>query len=194
LAISDDDTAVLKDAMILWDLDGTLVDTARDLTAALNAVLAERGLGPVPAERVRYLVGDGALALIRRALALHATAVPGPTLHSMRERFIEIYDADPVAHSGTFPGIMAALNDFQSARAVQAVATNKPQRLAEALLFPDQRDQHPQPRRPGDDKRREAPLARCLIVLVHACGPFSVHVPVLDPSPSLVLSGARSVG
>lgn len=110
---------------ILFDLDGTLVDSLPDLTAAVNRTL---GSGLTAAE-VRPMVGDGAAALIRRAMAHlgreDATALP---------RFLADYEANAVGQTRPFPGIVAALDALASAGWKMAVCTNKPEGAARVLL------------------------------------------------------------
>lgn len=119
---------------IAFDLDGTLIDTAPDLGASLNAVLAEQGLPPVSMEVARTLVGHGAKVMIERGYA--ATGVPLPAEASARfvERFIEIYRARIAAESRPFPGCLEALEALEDAGAVLVVATNKRTDLAVAVI------------------------------------------------------------
>ncbi len=128
------DLAPLNGAVILFDLDGTLVDSAPDLTAALNHALRTEGLPPCPPEAVRHLVGRGARVLIRRALARLGTAYPDPGVEAMLRDFLAYY-ADHIAdHTTPAPGLRASLDTLRAAGATLCVATNKPDRLAVALL------------------------------------------------------------
>ncbi|MBI1981898.1 MAG: HAD-IA family hydrolase [Methylocystis sp.] len=102
--------------VLVFDLDGTLADTAHDLTGALNALLAREGLTPLALEAARPLVGAGARALIERGFACH-----GAPPHIADE-------------SRLFPGALAALDRFKAAGFRLAVCTNKPEALARLLL------------------------------------------------------------
>ncbi len=121
-------------AAILFDLDGTLIDTAPDLIRALNVVLAEAELPRVGAEHVRNLVGHGARALIERGAGLHGVRFDAHRLQSMVERFLEVYRSDIAADSRLYPGVEDALRALQGEGARLAVCTNKPQALTEPLL------------------------------------------------------------
>jgi len=124
----------LQGAVIAFDLDGTLVDTAPDLIGALNAVLAGEGLAPVPLASARNLVGRGARALIERGFAQAGVALPEARIPGLMERFIAIY-LDRIAHeSVAFEGLEAALDRLAAAGARLAVCTNKPTNLSLALL------------------------------------------------------------
>lgn len=118
---------------IIFDLDGTLVDTAPDLTAALNHSLGELGLPTVSPETVRHLVGHGARALIERGLGL-----AGVNDASLIERalpvFLDHYAANIAVGSRPYPGAEAALDELADAGAVLAICTNKPAVLSRALV------------------------------------------------------------
>lgn len=119
---------------IAFDLDGTLIDTAPDLAASLNAVLAEQGVAPVSIEAARTMVGHGAKVMIERGYA--ATGIPLPPEVAPRcfERFIEIYRARIAQESRPFPGCLEALEALEDAGAVLVVATNKRTDLAVAVI------------------------------------------------------------
>jgi phosphoglycolate phosphatase len=121
----------LSDATVVFDLDGTLVDTAPDLTNALNDVLTRRGHAAVPAEIVRSAVSLGARAMIEEGLRqLDAT----DDIDGMLAEFLTHYDANIAAESRPFPGAIASLETLKSAGARLAVCTNKRERLSRKLL------------------------------------------------------------
>ena len=122
---------MLKDATIVFDLDGTLVDTAPDLSNALNHVLTARGHDPVPAAAVREAVGRGARAMIEEALERAATQ---DDVDRMLADFLVHYEANIAAESRPFPGAVAALERLSSAGARLAVCTNKRESLTRMLL------------------------------------------------------------
>ncbi len=124
----------LQGAVILFDLDGTLVDTAPDLVAALNAALAEIGLPPCPLSDVRAMVGRGSRAMIYRGLARVGTALPEPAITALQRRFLTAYRGAIAVESRIYPGVEAALDALSADGAELAVATNKPDDLAHALL------------------------------------------------------------
>ncbi len=127
-------TLPLNGASIVFDLDGTLVDTAFDLTAALNHVLAERGRPTVPPHTVRMLVGHGARVLIEKGFAATGAPLPPDALAPELERFLIYYRSHIADESRPFPGAVAALERLSAQGARLGVCTNKPLSLSQALL------------------------------------------------------------
>lgn len=119
---------------IAFDLDGTLVETAPDLVAALNNVLASEGLAPVPYELARNMVGHGARHMIERGYAATGLALSPDLSPVLFERFIATYLAHIADTSHPFPGCLDALDALLDAGATLVVATNKRTDLATALL------------------------------------------------------------
>lgn len=125
----------LAHAVVIFDLDGTLVDSAPDLTGALNFVLEAEGMAPVAPASVRGLVGDGALALMRRAFAMQDRIFPeGDAGNRLRDVFLDHYVAHIADLSRPFPGLAGALTALKASGAALAVCTNKTEALADALL------------------------------------------------------------
>jgi phosphoglycolate phosphatase len=122
---------MLKGATIVFDLDGTLVDTAPDLTNALNHVLTARGYDPVAPAAVRAAVGRGARVMIEQALSL---AGRQDDVDGMLSEFLLHYEANIAAESRPFPGAVAALDRLAASGARLAVCTNKRERLSRMLL------------------------------------------------------------
>jgi phosphoglycolate phosphatase len=121
----------LAQATIVFDLDGTLVDTAPDLTNALNHVLTARGHAPVTAASVRSSVGFGARAMIEEGLR---RAGADDDVDQMLAAFLVHYEANIAAQSLPFPGAVAALEALAAAGAKLAVCTNKREHLTLRLL------------------------------------------------------------
>ena len=119
---------------LVFDLDGTLVDTAPDLIAALNFVLDREGLPPVPLHRARNMIGAGARKLLERGLEVDGRAVTVGDLDRLTKDFIAYY-ADHIADASLpFDGLEAALDDLQSQGFQFAVCTNKLEWLSKRLL------------------------------------------------------------
>ncbi len=119
---------------LIFDLDGTLVDTAPDLVRALNAVIAEQGLPPVALEDALTMVGRGGRVLIQRAFAADGRTVEGAELERLFTAFTDHYGAHVAEESRAFPGVAAALDRFAAAGWLLAVCTNKAHPLVRPLM------------------------------------------------------------
>ncbi|MBS0470978.1 MAG: HAD-IA family hydrolase [Proteobacteria bacterium] len=119
---------------LIFDLDGTLVDTAPDLLNATNAVLVSEGRQEVDPATLRHMVGFGARSLIEQAMAATGEPAAPSRLPELVERFIVHY-RDHIADSSVpFPGVEDTLARLQDQGSRLAVLTNKPHELAVALL------------------------------------------------------------
>ncbi|OCW57961.1 HAD family hydrolase [Hoeflea olei] len=120
--------------LVIFDLDGTLLDTAPDLMASLNHVLGLNGLEPVTFEDMTWLVGQGAKAMIERAWAHHGHPSSPEQLESAFDAFLVHYSAEMPGRSQPYPGLIAALDRLEAAGMRFAVCTNKSEGLALRLL------------------------------------------------------------
>lgn len=118
---------------IIFDLDGTLVDSAPDLTAALNAALADAGRPAVDPATVRHLVGHGARALIERGLALSGGGSEADIARALPV-FLDYYAAHIADGTRPYPGCAAALDGLAAGGSRLAICTNKPVSLSVALI------------------------------------------------------------
>jgi phosphoglycolate phosphatase len=119
---------------IAFDLDGTLVDTAPDLIGALNLVLGERRLPPLPVAAARALVGRGARYLIEHGFRSAGEPLEADEIGGLTTRFIELYRGRIASESRPFPNLLAALDELLGAGARLVVCTNKRTDLSLALL------------------------------------------------------------
>lgn len=124
----------LDGAVIVLDLDGTLVDTAPDLMNTLNAVLGEEGLPPLAYEMAPVLVGRGAKVMLERGFAADGRPLEEPDASRLFDRFIEHYLEHIADESRPFPGVLEALDRLEADGAILAVCTNKRTDLALAVL------------------------------------------------------------
>jgi phosphoglycolate phosphatase len=122
----------VKQPALIFDLDGTLVDSLPDLHAALLRMLGELGGAPLDLEQVRGMVGDGVKVLVARVLA--ATGFPEEALPGALARFMAIYESEPVARTRPYPGVAETLAELVGRGYRLGVCTNKPQRPTEAIL------------------------------------------------------------
>lgn len=117
---------------VVFDLDGTLLDSAPDLHAAALAMLAEAGLPPVTFEQTRSFIGDGAPKLVERVIQ----AAGGPTDRQSHfvSRYLHHYALDPVGRTIPYAGVEAALDALAAAGFVMAICTNKPEAPARLMV------------------------------------------------------------
>lgn len=119
---------------IVYDLDGTLADTAGDLMGALNFVLDREGLPTLPVENARSLLGAGGRALIQRGFAASGHELSPQKLEMLFGDFLAHYNDHIDIHTRLYPGVLAALDVFDSAGWAQAVCTNKMEASAKMLM------------------------------------------------------------
>lgn len=122
------ETAAIKG--VLFDLDGTLLDTAPDMVGALNALRAEEQLGPVPYAIARAHVSTGAIGLLKLAFP----AAADEKMRRLHQRYLQIYAGRLSTETQPFPGIEELLVRIEHSRLIWGVVTNKPTSLTEPLL------------------------------------------------------------
>jgi phosphoglycolate phosphatase len=120
--------------IVVFDLDGTLADTAHDLIATLNVVLAREKLPPIPLEQAKDLLGAGAKALIERGFATSRAELTTAKLQELFDFFLEHYAKNIAVHSVLFPGVLEAMSALESQGFKLAVCTNKMEAHAIELL------------------------------------------------------------
>jgi phosphoglycolate phosphatase len=119
---------------VVFDLDGTLVDTAPDLIGAFNFVLDREGLPPVPLESARSMIGAGARRLIERGLEIEGRSAGVEDVTRLTSDFIDYYAAHIADASRPFEGLESALDDLEARGYRFAVCTNKLEWLSKLLL------------------------------------------------------------
>jgi phosphoglycolate phosphatase len=117
--------------LLIFDLDGTLVDSKLDLAQAVNATRSHMGMSPLDNERVSSYVGNGAPVLIRRAMGAQATE--GEVQEAL-EFFLEYYHEHYLDFTTLYPGVREALDRLRDGGKRMAVLTNKPVRISRAIL------------------------------------------------------------
>src|ERR1700683_4740000 len=119
---------------IVYDLDGTLADTAEDLVATLNYLLGREGLAPLKVETAGSLLGAGARALIARGFAASGETLDPQTLEALFADYLAHYSEHIDVHTRLYPGVNKALATFARAGWRQAGCTNKIEGLANLLI------------------------------------------------------------
>lgn len=116
---------------VLFDMDGTLLDTAPDFIAICQAMLADRELPPIADKLIRDQISGGAKAMVAATFAMSPEA---PEFEALRLEFLERYQVGCAVHSHLFDGMAELLADIEKANLIWGVVTNKPLRFAEPIM------------------------------------------------------------
>ena len=128
------DLTPLAGATIAFDLDGTLVDSAHDLIGALNVLLEQEGIAPLPLTEARPFIGHGAKWLLERGFTAQGHPIPGDRMPALFERFIAHYSEHSADLTRPFPGVVDCLTELKGAGAKLSVCTNKLTSLSVPIL------------------------------------------------------------
>ena len=124
---------VIGKQIIVFDLDGTLINSAPDLCHALNTTLQEINIPPVTLEEVMGYLGDGALELIKRGISKN-NKIEDYNTEKLRKRFLEIYDTCLLDKTNFYPNALNALRNLKRLNYTLAICTNKPEALAKRII------------------------------------------------------------
>jgi len=123
-----------KPNAIVWDLDGTLVDSAPDLASALNTVLDKRGFFTHSIETVRTMIGNGVPKLVERGFNAVGVRPDAVQLDDLVAMFVKEYKACATDNTRPYPGIVEALREIHSMNIPMGVCTNKPEAFTRQIL------------------------------------------------------------
>lgn len=119
---------------LLIDLDGTLLDSAPDLAAALNRLLAQEGLSSLTLAQVKTMVGDGVPTLIERGFTALGRSIEAGDLPALSRRFIEDYEANATVETRPYPGAIEVMRSLNGDGWALAICTNKPEAPTRQIL------------------------------------------------------------
>mgnify|MGYP003547124075 CR=1 FL=1 len=119
---------------IVFDLDGTLVDSAPEIATALNSAMAEIGQLPFPLTEVQTFIGGGASVALKRALAARGTSIDDATFDAMMTSFYKVYAQVSEAGNGLYPGVKETLGELQRRGMPLGVCTNKAEHITAIAL------------------------------------------------------------
>ena len=122
-----------KKEIIVFDLDGTLINSAPDLCYALNQTLSEINIPEITLQEVMGYLGDGALELIKRGITKYSNIKNFDT-EFLRLRFLEIYDNCLLNKTDFYPNVLQSLKDLKKMDFTLAICTNKPELLAKRII------------------------------------------------------------
>ncbi len=127
-------TRQIAPPIAVFDLDGTLADTAGDLVGTLNVILQQEGLSPLPVAQARDMIGAGARALIERGFEAAGKEPTPAHLDELYRQFMVHYGENICVRTALFPGVAAALDRLEAAGFILAVCTNKVEEHSVKLL------------------------------------------------------------
>ncbi|MFV3074304.1 phosphoglycolate phosphatase [Niveispirillum fermenti] len=119
---------------LIFDFDGTLIDSAPDIALALNRLLAGQGRPELPLAAVKAMIGDGAARLVDQAFTATGPSLPAEALPSMTERYLALYGALPADPACLYPGVTETLAALRHAGHRLGLCTNKPAGISRDLL------------------------------------------------------------
>jgi phosphoglycolate phosphatase len=119
---------------VIYDLDGTLIDSAKDMQVAVSRVLADHGLPAVSEDDVRIFMGQGSKVTMAKAFAKNGRTLDDAALSGVTREFVRYYEADPVSHTSAFAGVSEVVGRFDRLGLKQGVCTNKFERPSRMIL------------------------------------------------------------
>lgn len=177
---------------IIFDLDGTLVDTAGDLHAATNHILTSVGRDTVPLHAVKTFVGFGALKLIERGLE-HTGGVADHSIENLKNTFLDYYKNNIAEHSALYPGGQYLLDTLKEKNVRIGICTNKPYALAIKLLEELNIIQYFDAITGGDSFPYKKPDPRHLLNTAHQTSKEGPYVMIGDSSPDILAAKSANI-
>ena len=120
---------------VVFDLDGTLIDSLPDVLASMNLMLAEEKRGPLSLAELRNMVGRGVTPMVEDAFSMKGNAIASPIeLKDAVQRYINHYKANPVGHTVVFPNVIETLEKLKGKGFCMGICTNKPYEMTLLVL------------------------------------------------------------
>ena len=119
---------------VIYDLDGTLIDSAKDMQVAVSNVLADHGLPAVTEDDVRFFMGQGSKVTMGKAFSKYGEALDEAALTAATREFVRYYEADPVSNTVAFDGVADVVAHFARLGLKQGVCTNKFEKPSRMIL------------------------------------------------------------
>jgi phosphoglycolate phosphatase len=119
---------------VIYDLDGTLIDSARDMCVAVSSVLADHGLPPISDEEAQLFMGEGSKMTMRRAFAKNGRTLDDAQASAVTREFVRYYEEDPVRYTTAFDGVAEVVKRLDRLGLRQGVCTNKFEKSARMIL------------------------------------------------------------
>jgi phosphoglycolate phosphatase len=129
-----DKTIASRFDTVIYDLDGTLIDSAKDMQVAVSRVLADHGLPAVTEDDVRIFMGQGSKVTMNKAFTKYGKTLDDEALSAVTKEFVRYYEADPVSHTSAFAGVSEVVQGFAKLGLKQGVCTNKFERPSRMIL------------------------------------------------------------
>jgi phosphoglycolate phosphatase len=129
-----DNLIAIRFDTVIYDLDGTLIDSAKDMQVAVSRVLSDHGLPDVTEDDVRLFMGQGSKVTMGKAFAKYGRQLDEATLSAVTREFVRYYEADPVSHTSAFAGVPDVVARFARMGLKQGVCTNKFERPSRMIL------------------------------------------------------------
>ncbi len=178
---------------LIFDLDGTLIDSAPDVCAAINRALAGHGRRPLMVAEAKDLIGQGARVLSERALALTGRPGTPDEIESLVGAFIASYTRRPVEHTVVYPGAREVLKSFRAAGLGLAICTNKPKATTVPVMATLRLDQLFDVVSCGDQVPHRKPDARHVLGVVEELGATTATTALIGDSENDI-AAARAAG
>lgn len=124
----------MENHIIMFDLDGTLIDSVPDICGALNRTLARLGRREHSAEEVAGYLGSGSVLFMKKALQATGAVPDDQTIETLATEFLDEYAANPVRETAVYPGVFEALDELRNRGATLALCTNKPGAMVAPVL------------------------------------------------------------